>query len=261
MSDIASDHPSDYFTTRELKNRGWTRELIAAVLGSPDVSGNQGNQNRAPITTPNRWSRVRVKEALAARPDVAADIAQRANEWRDAPLPRTLRDRIEDSTAATGAIAADNKAGLAMRQRVVDIYAGSNAADTRRLYRDLECCGSNGAIAAALLRVQKSSDRAKVYRGGVRGLGSFRSLSYQRKGDSMDALCTLLAESGMQWGWGIDDAQPMHRHVLYVDLPTGQTSFHAAERGAGPDYPGRWDGQPGMTAGRIIDWAALLLVP
>jgi hypothetical protein len=36
-------------------------------------------------------------------------------------------------------------------------------------------------------------------------------------------------------------------------------SFHAGERGAGPDYPGDWDGVPGKSAARIIDWSALLL--
>jgi hypothetical protein len=53
-------------------------------------------------------------------------------------------------------------------------------------------------------------------------------------------------------------AQEFHQWVLYVDLPTGQVSFHTAARGVGPDYPGKWDGVRGTGAIRIIKWASSL---
>lgn len=42
--------------------------------------------------------------------------------------------------------------------------------------------------------------------------------------------------------------------VLYVDLPGGQVSFHSAERYAGSDYTGEWDGKH-LSAERIIRFA------
>jgi len=100
-----------------------------------------------------------------------------------------------------------------------------------------------------LFRAQKCSTRAKVYRGGLRGIGSFRSLAYQRKAWSMKNLCDCLAEHGSElginFGWKRDPNTPLHdapSWVLYVDLPQGQVSFHSPTRYAGPDYPGEWDG-------------------
>lgn len=68
----------------------------------------------------------------------------------------------------------------------------------------------------------------------------------------------------MTWGWGIDDPLdpidfeyctyiPRNRpiEVLYVDLPTGQVSFHSPQRGIGPKYPGTWDGMQHRTSDRI----------
>jgi len=95
-----------------------------------------------------------------------------------------------------------------------------------------------------LFRAQKCSTRAKVYRGGLRGIGSFRSLAYQRKAWSMKNLCDCLAEHGSElginFGWKRDPNTPLHdapSWVLYVDLPQGQVSFHSPTRYAGPDYP------------------------
>lgn len=146
---------------------------------------------------------------------------------------------------------------------IVRVFQGSDGEATKALYARLEAIGPVGVVAVNLFRAQKSSERAKVYRGGIRGRSSYRGLAYDRKGWAMDNLCTVLAEHagalGIVWGWGEDPKQEYHRHVLYVDLPTGQVSFHGASRGAGPDYPGNWDGIPGRSADRILRWVARLL--
>lgn len=61
---------------------------------------------------------------------------------------------------------------------------------------------------------------------------------------------------GMRWGWKEDPTREFHRWVLYVDLPTGQVSFHAQTRNGGPDYTGDWDGVPGQSPQRIIRFVA-----
>lgn len=120
-----------------------------------------------------------------------------------------------------------------------------------------------GHVAVNLFRACKASERAKVYRGGQRGNGSYRGMAYDRKQWAMDNLCRALGEHagilGISWGWGTDDKQPMHRDVLYVDLPTGQVSFHTAGRGKGPDYLHQWDGVPGQGPDRVCRWVARVL--
>jgi hypothetical protein len=141
---------------------------------------------------------------------------------------------------------------------VYAIYEGSDGEATKALYAHLSTLGAEGAIAVDLFRAQKASARAKVYRGGVRGRGSFRAMAYDRKGWALSNLAGALARSaadvGIVWGWGVDDKEPVHRHVLYVVLPTGQVSFHSGERYTGPDYPGEWDGARGESVGRILRW-------
>jgi hypothetical protein len=147
----------------------------------------------------------------------------------------------------------------AVLAEVLSVYRGSDGDKTRALYGRLETLGPDGALAVNLFRAQKASERAKVYRGGVAGRGSYSGMAYDRKQWATDNLCAALAGAGLGWGWGVDSKQPVHRHVLYVDLPTGQISFHAAARGIGPDYPGEWDGVPGQSADRILRWCARLL--
>lgn len=146
---------------------------------------------------------------------------------------------------------------------VMKVYDGSDGKATMALYSQLEQIGPVGEIAVNLFRAQKSSARAKVYRGGIRGQGSYSSMAYDRKGWAMENLSKILQKHGeacgIRWGWGIDEKAPMHRAVLYVDLPTGQVSFHAACRGAGPDYPGKWDEVLNASTGRICSWVAQLL--
>jgi hypothetical protein len=146
---------------------------------------------------------------------------------------------------------------------VYAIYEGSDGEATKTLYAHLSTLGAEGAIAIDLFRAQKASARAKVYRGGVRGRGSYRSMAYDRKGWALSNLAGALARSaadvGIVWGWGVDQKETAHRHVLYVDLPTGQVSFHSGERYGGPDYPGAWDGVRGVSADRIVRWVRRVL--
>lgn len=138
------------------------------------------------------------------------------------------------------------------------IYQGSNGDVTLGLYRHLETLGPIGVIGINLFRAQKSSERAKVYRGG-----GYRGMAYDRKQWAMDNLCKALIEEGeraaIAWGWGEDPATIGYPHVLYIDLPTGQVSFHTAARGPGPSYEKPWDGVTGQSADRILRWIGRLV--
>lgn len=140
---------------------------------------------------------------------------------------------------------------------VIRAYQGSDGEVTKRLYSRLEQLGTIGVLAVNLFRAQKASERAKVYRSG-----GYRGMAYDRKQWAMNNLCKAVAECGeaiASWGWGVDERQPYHCHVLYIDLPTGQVSFHTETRGEGPDYSKGWDGIPGQSADRILRWIGRLL--
>ena len=138
------------------------------------------------------------------------------------------------------------------------IYWASDGEATRELYRDLQQLGGTGPIAVNLLRAAKCSERAKLYR---RGRG-YKTAAYDRKDWSIRNLAELLEKDshGLQWGWAIDeDLQARgdpHHHIVYIELPTGQVSFHVGTRHAGPDFAGEWDRQKNTAAERIIAWAA-----
>lgn len=140
---------------------------------------------------------------------------------------------------------------------VMAIYKGSDGEATSRLYARLEGMGPIGTIAVNLFRAQKCSERAKVYSRRYRGS------AYDRKQWSMDNLARVLGEhavvAGIVWGWGEDEKQAYHRWVLYVELPTGQVSFHTDHRGDGPDHQSGWDGKEGQSADRIVRWVGRLL--
>jgi hypothetical protein len=143
---------------------------------------------------------------------------------------------------------------------VWQVYEGSNGDATKALYAHLESMGPIGTVAVNLFRASKTSGRAKVYRGR-----RFRDAAYDTKQWSLDNLCKVLtahAEAlGLPWGWAEDPKQAIHRWVLYVDLPTGQVSFHSGARGDGPAYPRQWDGARGASADRICRWIARLCTP
>src|SRR4051812_36241925 len=127
------------------------------------------------------------------------------------------------------------------------VYEGADGVVTRAYYAQLEALGAIGFVAMNLFRAQKCSSRAKAYRGGIRGKGSYKSMAYERKGWSLQQLADALVihgeTLGISFGWGKDLSQTYNEHVLYIDLPQGQVSFHSPTRYKGPDYPGEWDGQ------------------
>lgn len=141
---------------------------------------------------------------------------------------------------------------------VLKAYRGSDGELTKALLARLETLGELGAIGAMLYRAQKASERAKVYR-----RRQYRGAAYDRKGWALGELAELLertaAGAGIVWGWGEDPKTPHYRHVLYLELPTGQVSFHSDERGPGPAHAKGWDGRPGQSPDRIIRWLARLL--
>lgn len=132
------------------------------------------------------------------------------------------------------------------------IYEGSDGEATKKLYAKLETLGAIGIIALNLFRACKASERAKKYRRRYKGA------AYDKKNWSLKLLSDALASYtprgiayGIRWGWKEDPTQEFHKWVLYVDLPTGQVSFHAAAPLAKLRYHGEWDGQH-ISARRIV---------
>jgi hypothetical protein len=122
-----------------------------------------------------------------------------------------------------------------------EMFEQSNGVVTKNYYADLETRGILGSVAVNLFRAQKTSTRAKRYRGR-----RFRDAAYDTKQWAMDKLCRALLEHGkslgIAFGWK-EDKGGFVPWVLYVDLPNGQVSFHSPARGEGPNYPGDWDRQ------------------
>lgn len=142
----------------------------------------------------------------------------------------------------------------------LEIFEGSNGEATKALYEKLAQLGPIGHVALNLFRACKCSGRAKVYRG--RSSKEWRSNAYDRKNWSLQQLTDALQKEGdaiaLQWGWKIDPAQEFHKWVLYVELPTGQVSFHAATRTCEREYAGEWD-QTTNSPSRIIAFVDQLL--
>lgn len=132
--------------------------------------------------------------------------------------------------------------------RARDVFEGSDPEITKRYYAALVRRGAAGEIAVNLMRAQKSSTRAKRYRGGIRGLGSFRSMAYETKTWAMQNLCRCLSAHGQQFrikfGWKADPDCVFGEKsswVLYVELPQGQVSFHSPTRLSDDDFGEEWD--------------------
>jgi hypothetical protein len=148
---------------------------------------------------------------------------------------------------------------------IMTIYKGSNGDWTKALYVKLAQYGPAGNVALNLFRACKTSERAKNYRGG-NGKGRYRDQAYDTKSWSIDNLCEALTmkadDLGITWGWQVDiqmNPDAPHRNVIYVDTPCGQVSFHNDHRGAGPVYPGKWEGNPGQQPTRICAWIDAIL--
>lgn len=147
-----------------------------------------------------------------------------------------------------------------MMDEVMSIFLASNGEATKKLYERLDALGPRGIVAKNLFRACKASERAKVYRGR-----RFKGAAYDKKQWSMDNLCSALERHAedvgvVTWGWGYDAKAIAYEHVLYVDIPTGQVSFHSSHRGVGPEYFKGWDGYKGQGSIRIVKWCAELLV-
>ena len=152
------------------------------------------------------------------------------------------------------------------------VFKESDAGLTVAYYRRLCAIGPVGVIAMNLFRASKTSSRAKVYRGR-----HYREASYGIKNYSLSELYKALAAIGelcwncgrraadhnehllcpsqkslfnnsRSWGWKRDPKTRDYEWVLYVDIPTGQASFHSPTRGDGPDYAGAWNPGEGSTA-------------
>lgn len=136
------------------------------------------------------------------------------------------------------------------------VYYGNAGDITKSYYQLLERYGAMGFVAMNLFRACKASERAKKYRGG-NAKGSYRSMAYQKKSWSLGQLVQSLQANdvrlGITWGWGVDLKAVGFENVLYIDIPTGQVSFHSDVRGAGPAYTKPWDNRK-PSAERIINW-------
>lgn len=158
---------------------------------------------------------------------------------------------------------------------------------TKAYYAVLCACGVMGELAVALFRAQKTSERAKSYR-----RSSSRRASYEVKNWSLGEVCRILSKMAdcddcqgtgnfyrndvdgdflpcdtcqgkgtqqtLRWGWKHDPKTPGYEWVLYVDLPSGQVSFHSAIRLSGPDYHGEYDGQK-LSRQRILAFCDAVL--
>lgn len=133
---------------------------------------------------------------------------------------------------------------------ILKVYDGSSGDATSALYQELEQFGPAGTVAVNIFRACKASERAKGYG------RKYKGAAYDKKDWSISNLVEALVNHAealnIRWGWREDPKQEFHKWVLYVDLPTGQVSFHLATRYRGPDYTDEWDGAPT----RICRWIA-----
>lgn len=195
--------------------------------------------------------RIRLKTGVAViyrdkknklKPD---DAAQRLLACQNSGQPWPIHMRPAGLMPPT----ADGKRTLT---DILGVYEGSNGDVTKAMYVELAALGPAGVIAMNLFRAQKCSARAKLYKGGR---GGYTGIAYDRKSWSLGLLCEALtahgANLGVAWGWGIDRAAVNFENVLYVDLPTGQVSFHNPSRKTGPEYLGQWDGVRSASTERI----------
>jgi hypothetical protein len=132
-----------------------------------------------------------------------------------------------------------------------EVYKQQNGDITKAYYAEMNAKGYAGMLAVALFRAQKRSDAAKRYR------NHFSGDAYDVKNWSLEQVVAILTrhDFGFEWGWKEDPHTPGFTWVLYVDLPTGQCSFHtrhpicAARKCEIKRYTGRWNpGEGSLTA-------------
>lgn len=130
----------------------------------------------------------------------------------------------------------------------VEAFNTSDPKVTTAFYDALIRRGPIGQVAFGLFRAQKRSSRAKEYR-----KRHHRNNAYDAKSEALNYLnAALTIEGSLKWGWGIDPMQPVHRHVLYVETPYGQVSYHSQSDYGGPPFDGNWDGHRGASDERVI---------
>jgi hypothetical protein len=134
------------------------------------------------------------------------------------------------------------------------VFDQSDGKVTTAYYAKMNAKGVLGQLAVALFRAQKRSIAAKTYR-----RGKWTRAAYDVKNWSLSEICRILSatESKFQWGWQRDPNTPGYEWVLYVELPTGQVSFHSASRITGPLFSGHWDGK-GLSKERILKFCDLI---
>ncbi|MEZ2347383.1 hypothetical protein [Terriglobus sp. RCC_193] len=144
-----------------------------------------------------------------------------------------------------------------MMQTAQHIFDQRSGDVTKAYYTALATCGVEGQLAVALFRAQKRSEAAKSYR-----RGSSRRASYEVKNWSLSEVCRVLSAPGapaFRWGWKHDPKTAGYEWVLYVDLPSGQVSFHSADRlTPAPDYPGKYDGHK-LSRQRILAYCDAIM--
>jgi hypothetical protein len=136
-----------------------------------------------------------------------------------------------------------------------EVFDGSDGKLTVAYYRRLRAVGPMGVVCLNLFRSQKTSFRAKMYRGR-----QYRNASYETKNYSLNELVKALENvPQITWGWQHDPNTPGFEWCLYCELPTGQCSFHSAIRLSGPDFTGKWDGIKGGSVVSILMFCDMVL--
>lgn len=120
------------------------------------------------------------------------------------------------------------------------VYISKDGCLTQSFYDFLGRLGWEGKLAVALFRAQKRSSAAKTYK-----YRKFRRKAYDVKNWSLEQISLILSEHdfGYPWGWKQDPKTKGYGWVLYVDLPTGQCSFHSKKPCGLKRYEGEWNGR------------------
>ncbi len=122
-----------------------------------------------------------------------------------------------------------------MDYKTEDVFNKRDGNATVALCVELSKRGLLSAAAVCLYQAQYSSARAKTYRRRSKGY------SYERKNTALMRMPRWLSRADIHYGWGYDATSKNYEHVLYVELATGQCSFHSSERGDGPEFKGSWN--------------------
>ncbi len=129
---------------------------------------------------------------------------------------------------------------------------------TSGVYQALQAHGTLGYVALNLFRASQCNLDVKQTTG--------RRLSreaYERKIWSISLLAETLKQHAdklhLQWGWSVDEAEPRFKHILFVELPTGQVSFNTDKRSLGPKLKANLDGQKGQSGVRICEFVTQIL--